>query len=328
MLDDKLFLFAGYHQQNDSHTNRLHVLDLKTSTWTECTERTKGDRPSPRDKFACWKYKQKIIFFGGFGQPPVGMSTRGDFFFEELPDGYSRGLGWNNQLYELDCSEVLTWTQPTSKGDIPCPRAAFAVSQIGSIGYLFGGRFKDDRRNDMFSLNFDTYEWKQIKTPNDAPCGRSWHVMNPVSDNHLFLYGGLDSFGKTMKDVWILDIEKNEWSELRSATKYLACFAPRIWHTACNTDSPGEIVVFGGCSTSVFGTDLAIHTNTVALFRFSPLSLQRLCLDTIMSNFEKYSTVIEELPRGLQRTINYRCHALGFHSWKGHGKLINTCQIT
>ena len=327
VMGNKVYLFAGFHQQ-DSHTNKLFSLDLKTLTWCDCTEKVKGFRPSSRDKFGCWKFKQKIIYFGGFGHPPLSSRTKGEFYFEELPDVYSRGFGWNNQVHVLDCSDVLVWNQPDCKGDTPCPRAAFAVSQIGSTGYLFGGRFKDDRRNDLYSIDLETYIWKRIKIANIAPCGRSWHVMVPVSDKHLFVYGGLDSFGTALKDVWIFNIENSDWIELENATNYLACFAPRLWHTACHTDWPGEIVIFGGCSNSVFGTDLAIHTNIVAVFRFSPLPLRRLCLDTVMQNFEKHCDLIEGLPRSLQRNINYRCHALGLHCCKAHGKLVNTCQIT
>ena len=50
----------------------------------------------------------------------------------------------------LPLLEKLTWSQPDVSGEIPCPRAAFAYTQIGHHGYLLGGRFRDDRRNDLY----------------------------------------------------------------------------------------------------------------------------------------------------------------------------------
>jgi hypothetical protein len=327
LMGNRLYLFAGFHQ-NDGHTNRLYSLDLSTLEWRDCVEDEEGFRPSPRDKFGCWKHNRTIVYFGGFGNPPHSSVTKGEFYFEELPDNYSRGFGWNNQLYTLEVGDKLTWSQPDVSGDIPCPRAAFAYTQIGNRGYLLGGRFRDDRRNDMYSIDLDTYTWTHVKSPPLAPCGRSWHIMVPVSEQHLFIYGGLDSQGSALKDVWVFDNIQEIWGELPNATNFLGCFAPRLWHTACPTDAAGEIIIFGGCSNSVFGSEQAMHTNTIATFRYSPLSLQRLCLDMIMRNYEKYQGAVDCLPRPLQRRITYRCNALGLNGSKGHGKLVNnTCQV-
>jgi len=328
LMGNRLYLFAGFHQ-NDGHTNRLYSLDLNTLTWKDCIEDEVGFRPSARDKFGCWKHGQKIVYFGGFGNPPQSSITKGEFYFEELPDNFSRGFGWNNQLYTLDTRDesTLSWSQPDVKGDVPCPRAAFGYTQINSRGYLMGGRFRDDRRNDMYAIELSTYEWTHIQLPEVSPCGRSWHVMVPVSDSHLFVYGGLDSMGTALRDVWIINPGEGSCEQLPEASTFLGCFAPRLWHTACATDTPGEVVIFGGCANSVFGTEHAMHTNTVATFHYSPLPLKRLALDHIVHNYDKYHTHVAQLPRPLQRDIAHRCQALGL-AMKGHGKLVNnTCAL-
>ena len=322
-----MFLFGGFYQQ-EGQTNKLYCFDLKTFTWFDLTDKSEGQVPSARDKFGSWMTKDKIVYFGGFGLPPDNVSkVTGEFCFEEFPHTWSRGFGWNNHLHVLDCSEVLRWSQPSISGDIPCPRAAFATAQLGNNAFMFGGRYKDERRNDLYCLNLNTFSWKTIKTPPIAPCGRSWHVMTKASDNHLFVYGGFDNLGVSLKDTWIYNIEQNIWHELENASSHLGYFAPRMWHTACHTDAPGEIVIFGGCSNSIIGTEHTVHTNILTIFRFSPLPLQRLCLDYAMLNFSRYCPYLDHLPRSLQRNIGQRCHALGLNRSNGHGKLVNHCSV-
>ncbi|XP_057296907.1 kelch domain-containing protein 2-like isoform X1 [Hydractinia symbiolongicarpus] len=328
LVGDNMYLFGGYYQ-NEGQTNYLYSLDLKTFTWYDLTESTKGRRPSPRDKFGCWTIGNQIVYFGGFGFPPDNLhKVKGDFCFEEFPQGYSRGFGWNNHLFSLECSENLKWKQPTCIGRRPRPRAAFAATQIGTKGYLFGGRFKDERRDDLFCLDLETFEWQELITLTNAiPPGRSWHVMAKASDQHLFVYGGFSTDGDALKDTWLYNTENNEWTELENASNHLGCFAPRLWHTACATDTPGEILIFGGCSNSVLGSESTIHANNVAVFRFSPVSLRRLCIDYIVSNVSLYHEYVKSLPKSLQRNIYQRCHALGLDATIGHGQLVSKCSL-
>jgi len=323
---NKLYLFGGYVQFK-GQTNRLSVMDLSTFIWRDLSNECSGQIPSPRDKLGCWVDGRKIIYFGGFGQPPENMNrVRGDFSFESFPHAYESGIGWNNQLYVFNSSS-RKWSQPKSTGSVPCPRAAFATAQISNKCFLFGGRYKDQRRNDLYVLDSKTFFWKLIEIPGEGPCGRSWHAMETISNNHLFVYGGFDNTDHTLKDTWIFDIQESVWSELENSTKHLDIFAPRMWHTACKTDSPGEVVIFGGCIDSIIGIDHSKHTNTVATFRFSPLSLKRQCLDFIMANIGRYSNSVLNLPQSLQRNIHHRSVALGLRSPNGHGKLVSNCQV-
>jgi len=327
VIGKELFLFGGYLQSR-GHSNQLSSLDLTTFTWKDLNDKTSGVTPSSRDKFGCWIDGQNIIYFGGFGHPPENWSkVKGDFCFEEFPLAWSHGTGWNNHLHILDTS-VLKWSQPKGSGSVPSPRAAFSISQIGRKCFLFGGRFKEHRRNDLYVLDSKSFHWTQLEPIGDSPSGRSWHVMENVSNNHLFIYGGFDNEGNALKDTWIYNISQNTWSELKTASKNLDIFAPRMWHTACKTDSPGEVLIFGGCINSIVDVvDRAKHTNTVSVFRFSPLSLRRQCLDFIMSNIVKYSGNVMELPQSLRRDIRHRSLALGLRSPNGHGKLISNCQM-
>ena len=321
LLDHNMYLFGGFYKQS-GQTSKLYRLDLNSLTWYELTEQVLGDGPSAKDKLCCWKIDSQIIYFGGFGSPPNNISQmKGEFYFEEFPQGFSRGFGWNNHLHILECGEVLEWKEPSCIGSRPSPRAAASASQIGHKGYLFGGRFKDERRNDLFSLDLRTYEWNEISVFSIKPCGRSWHVMVPLSDKYLFVYGGFDNNGNALKDVWLFNCENEVWNEIENASSSLGALnAPRMWHTACNTDQSGEVIIFGGCSNSILSNEPSLHTNSVTFFRFSALSLQKLCIDYIIQHYNIYRKSIELLPKMLRGYIS--CRIMRNNP---HGKLIKNC---
>ncbi|XP_065674242.1 kelch domain-containing protein 2 [Hydra vulgaris] len=323
LLGHNVYLFGGFYKQS-GQTNKLYCLDLTSLTWSELTEQVQGDGPSAKDKMCSWKIDNKIIYFGGFGAPPNNISQmKGEFYFEEFPQGFCRGFGWNNHLHILECGDVLEWKEPSCVGNRPSPRAAASSSQLGYRGYLFGGRFKEERRNDLFTLDLRTYEWTEIIIFSQKPHGRSWHAMAPISDNHLFVYGGFDNNGNALKDVWIFNCENKTWNEKENATSsFGVALAPRMWHTACNTDQPGEIIVFGGCSNSILSYETCLHTNSVAFFRFSPLSLQKMCTDYIIQHYNIYRKSIELLPKMLRWAIDYRYRMTRNNP---RGKLVKNC---
>ena len=226
----------------------------------------------------------------------------------------------------------MRWSQPKSSGQVPSPRAAFSTSQIQDKCFLFGGRFQAERRNDLFVLDSKSFFWTKLNPIGVPPCGRSWHVMQKVSNEHLFIYGGFDNTGVALKDTWLYKITDDAWVELKNIVKHSESYAPRMWHTACKTDSPGEVLIFGGCITSIIGRDHATHTNQthtnqISVFHFSPLSLKRQCLDYVMKNICNYTNSLMDLPHNLRRDIRQRSFALGLRSPNGHGKLISSCQV-
>ena len=321
--------------ERSGHTSDVFSLNLKNLTFKNHTDSIKGQSPARKDKLCCWSYKNKLILFGGFGEAPEFSSNSSDFVFEVF-----NSLCWNNELAVLDCTdhENLKWEWPGKQGDFPCPRAAHACTQIGGMGYMFGGRFKDDRRNDLYSLDLETYKWKLLHpaiveagdgqwTHTSVPCGRSWHVLAAASDHHLFLYGGFDTMGQALNDTWIYDLKSAIWSRLENAALHLGLASTRMWHTACPTDTPGHIVIFGGCENSLLTAAPIIHSNMISVFHFSPLSLQRLCLDAVMCNYGLCKGYLHFLPRSLQIKISHRSHALGFNNDGEHGKLINSCAV-
>ena len=74
----------------------------------------------------------------------------------------------------------MKWKQPKCSGDIPCPRAGFAS---GMKGYLFGGRYKDKRRSDLYMIDLESYKWSIVQSRSKTcPQARSRTVLTPVND--------------------------------------------------------------------------------------------------------------------------------------------------
>uniref|UniRef100_A0AAV2JGQ5 Kelch domain-containing protein 2 n=1 Tax=Knipowitschia caucasica TaxID=637954 RepID=A0AAV2JGQ5_KNICA len=276
-VDGVLYLFGGHNARGN--TNMIYRLPLHTYllTWEEMTE-LKGTPPSAKDKLGCWVHKNKIVYFGGYGY--AAHEHRGTFEYDESSSlGWdSPGRGWNNHVHVLDL-ETQSWSQPITTGPAPSPRAAHACATLGNRGYVFGGRFKNYRLNDLHYLDLETWEWHELCVPAQGPVGRSWHSFTPVSRDHIFLFGGFTTERETLSDAWLYCVSSNEWKPF----KHSHSDKPRLWHTACPGED-GEVFVFGGCANNLLSHQRAAHSNKLLTFYVQPKSLFRFSVDSIVAH--------------------------------------------
>ncbi|KAF4017363.1 hypothetical protein G4228_008721 [Cervus hanglu yarkandensis] len=101
-----MFVWGGY---------KFYMLDSRSTDRVLHWERIdcQGVPPSSKDKLGVWVYKNKLIFFGGYGY---------------LPEDKVLGT------FEFD--ETSFWGKP------PSPRAAHACAAVGNKGFVFGGRYR------------------------------------------------------------------------------------------------------------------------------------------------------------------------------------------
>ncbi|XP_014873027.1 kelch domain-containing protein 2 [Poecilia latipinna] len=298
-LDGVLYLFGGHHARGN--TNRIYRLPLRAPSlvWEEMRD-LKGLPPSSKDKLGCWVHKNRLIFFGGYGYTPQG-SHLGAFETDETSSVMWEGpkRGWNNHIHVLDL-ETSAWSQPITQGNTPSPRAAHACATVGNRGYVFGGRFKNYRLNDLYYINLETWEWHEMGVPQN-PVGRSWHSFTPVSPDHIFLFGGFTTQRETLSDAWLYCISRNEWRPFKhSYTK-----SPRLWHTACSGPD-GEVFVFGGCANNLLSHERAAHSNELLIFNIQPKSLVGFCMEAILQHREKLSSHWDCLPKHLLHSLKQR----------------------
>lgn len=310
IFNNCMVLFGGFC---DSYGRVSHVyeLNLETLTWRDFAKNgcIRGPYPSKRDKLICWQHDNKVVYFGGFGPPPNNMvnGTNGDFNFDHEPWGYFEGVGWNSDVCVLDFSnqQEVRWLYPEILNEGPSPRAAHAGLKMGNRGYVFGGRDQSRRVNDMHYLDLDEYKWHRVTYNSPAPAGRSWHVLQKLSNSHLLLYGGLDTHGNALSDMWVFNIETGLWKEINSVHERLEGIkASRIWHTAVPTDAIGEVIIFGGCHNSVLSEEESCHTNSIVKFRSSPLTLERLCFSVILKYLPMIRNEKQIIPKYIEKKIH------------------------
>uniref|UniRef100_A0A452IRC0 Uncharacterized protein n=1 Tax=Gopherus agassizii TaxID=38772 RepID=A0A452IRC0_9SAUR len=262
-INGKLYIFGGFDDKG--YSNLLYYVNLRTRNgtyrWKKITD-FKGQPPTPRDKLSCWVYKDRLIYFGGYG------------------------CRKHNEL--SDCFDVhdAFWG-----GVPPQPRAAHTCAVLGNKGYIFGGRVLQTRMNDLHWLNLDSWIWSgRIHISGEKPKDRSWHTLTPIADDKLFLFGGLSSDNVPLSDGWIHSVTTNGWKQLTHLPKS----RPRLWHTAC-LGTEGEVMIFGGSKDDLHFLDTG-HCSDLLIFQTQPYSLLRLCLDCIGKNASLLKNQMSWLP--------------------------------
>ncbi|NXV69306.1 kelch domain-containing protein 1 [Molothrus aeneus] len=297
-INGKLYIFGGFDDKG--YSNRLYYVNLRTKTgtyrWKKITN-FKGQPPTPRDKLSCWVYKNRLVYFGGYGCRKHNELS--DCF--DVHDAFWEGQifwGWHNDVHVFDTT-TQTWSQPTIRGgDPPQPRAAHTCAVLGNKGYIFGGRVLQTRMNDLHCLNLDTWTWSgRINISGEKPRDRSWHTLTPIGEDRLFLFGGLSSDNVPLSDGWIHSIATNGWKQLTHLPKS----RPRLWHTAC-LGQEGEVMVFGGSKDDLLFMDTG-HCSDLLIFQTQPYSLLRLCLDCIGKNAALLEKQIPCLPPKLVQEV-------------------------
>ncbi|KAG7156477.1 Kelch domain-containing protein 2-like [Homarus americanus] len=190
-----MYLFGGWTSNTsdkyENSSNSLWRLHLPSLTWELLFP--DGIPPFPCDKAACWVNKNRFYIFGGFGpykemykMPGITVKFVADDVFPS---------GWTDQLVYYDI-ETNMWVWPETHGPKPSPRAAHTADVTGDKVYIFGGRFKDVRMNDLHCLDLNSMRWSGNLTESaiqETPEGRSWHTFNFVSRNKAVIYGGFNT---------------------------------------------------------------------------------------------------------------------------------------
>ncbi|XP_070287564.1 kelch domain-containing protein 1 isoform X2 [Myotis yumanensis] len=267
-----------------------------TYVWEKITN-FEGKPPTPRDKLSCWVYKDRLIYFGGYG---CRRHNELQDCFDVHDASWEEQIfwGWHNDVHVFD-TKTQNWFQPEIKGGVPPqPRAAHTCAVLGNKGYIFGGRVLQTRMNDLHYLNLDTWIWSgRIPITGENPKHRSWHTLTPIADDKLFLFGGLSADNIPLSDGWIHNVITNCWKQLT----YLPKTRPRLWHTAC-LGKENEIMVFGGSKDDLLSLDTG-HCNDLLIFQTQPYSLLRSCLDCIGKNAIILESQISLLPPKLLQQV-------------------------
>eukprot|EP00062_Callorhinchus_milii_P004392 gi/632942699/ref/XP_007886551.1/ PREDICTED: kelch domain-containing protein 1 isoform X6 [Callorhinchus milii] len=302
-LNGIMYIFGGY--DGLEYTNEMYCVNLQVKDATYIWKKLRncqGICPTPRHELSCWVHKDRLIYFGGYGCKRIS-ELNDSFYVNEASWEEEMFWGWNCEIHVFDPS-IQIWYQPTTKGMPPRPRAAHACAVLGNKGYLFGGRILETRINDLHCLDLDSWTWSgEVAVDGIRPQGRLWHTLTPVTDDQLFLFGGLSAESQLLSDAWIYSVGANEWRQFAQCLKN----RPRLWHTSC-LGKEFEVMVFSGSKDDLLSYDTG-HCNDVLIFQTQPYSLLRLCLNPIAKNATVLQSQLPFLPRELldqvQKKINF-----------------------
>ena len=321
---DLLFVFGGLVQTEENSdgdyidlvyrsSNNLYHLDIEHREWKQLKPR--GEPPPATEKGVGWEFQGLLYFFGGYSSEKMEEKAF-QMGFDISEDPFS-GKFWHNALvaYDIQCNQYH-W--PKVKEALPSPRAGAAACVQGNYVYIFGGRCKQRRLNDLFCINLQTMQCKVIDHGSEPdpfaspepflPCPRSLHTMTNVGGSRLVVYGGVGQLCSPLNDCWILHVNEDIvcWEEIELPYDHGQV---RCWHTG-TLSLDGELLINSGFTQEFYITrlDLDDHCESVLHIKFGLMSLRRLALEAVIKIVEETDRThfLEKLPLGLKMSVRSR----------------------
>ncbi|XP_078159009.1 uncharacterized protein LOC144554569 [Carex rostrata] len=177
--EGKIVIFGGSGDGDGNYLNDVHVLDVKTMTWS--SPEVKGEVPAPRDSHVAVAIGNKMFIFGG---------DCGDRYHGEV------------DVLDMD---TMTWSRLAAKGPSPGVRAGHAAASIGSKIYVIGGVGDKQYYSDVWVLDVSCRTWYQLDICGPPPQGRFAHTA-VVTNTDISIYGGCGEDERPLNELLILQL--------------------------------------------------------------------------------------------------------------------------
>ncbi len=147
-----------------------------------------------------------------------------------IQDPNIKKIGPSNDLWSLELpKKYYIWTKVVTKGEIPAPRSNHVgitykkkdAPDNTAVIFIHGGMNESGKLEDCFFLDPPEGKFTKIAIDSQGPSPRANHTAITI-DNKIFIYGGNGGRfyeNSVFKDLWVLDIEKLTWNELKSDRK-------------------------------------------------------------------------------------------------------------
>ncbi|WCJ43121.1 Acyl-CoA-binding domain-containing protein 4 [Euphorbia peplus] len=195
VVQDKMYIYGGNH--NGRYLNDLHVLDLRSWTWS--------------------KVDAKAGAASNDVKPQAAVTACA---------GHSL-IPWENKLLSVaghakDPSETMqvkvfdpqshTWSDLKTYGKAPISRGGQSVTLVGTSLVIFGGQdAKRSLLSDLHILDLETMTWDEIDAVGVPPSPRSDHAAAVHAERYLLIFGG-GSHATCFNDLHVLDLQAMEWT--------------------------------------------------------------------------------------------------------------------
>ena len=311
---------AGYYVYQTSSS--LYILSLTSWQWRK-VRGERGERaPPPSEKGVAWHHGHSFYVFGGFCWDGEQLErrrrsqagSRGEF--QVSRDVESDG-GWHNALVSYSHqSDSFHW--PVFRGSLPSPRAGAAVCSAGQEVFIFGGRARQRRLNDLYRLDLVSLTCSLVHTDTNpelfgpasslVPAPRSLHSLTYDGEGRLVLYGGLGQLSAPLNDCWVLEVETETWREQELGYDHGEV---RCWHSAL-LGRHQEVFIHSGLTQEFYltRTDLDDHCEDFLRLKFGATtrSLKKLALESVIKHClaideDQVMEIIQSLPPMLKKSI-------------------------
>lgn len=148
-----------------------------------------------------------------------------------IHDPNIKKIGPTNDLWGLELpKKYYIWTKINAKGDIPLPRSNHVsitykkndAPDSTAVIFIHGGMNESGKLEDCFFVDPPEGKFTKINTVNQGPSPRANHTAITLNDK-IYIFGGNGGRfyeNSVFKDLWVLDVEKLTWSELKSDRNY------------------------------------------------------------------------------------------------------------
>ena len=316
---------GGYYELQTSSS--LHTLSLTTWQWTEVRLEREQRPPPPSEKGVAWHHADSFYVFGGFcwdgdqlerRRSQGGRQGGGQGEFEVSRD-VETGGGWHNALVRYRPSQQapsVHW--PVFTGALPSPRAGAAVCSVGREVFIFGGRCRQRRLNDLYRLDLLSLTCTTVHTDTNPdmfgppsslePAPRSLHSLTYDGEGRLVVYGGLGQLSAPLNDCWVLEVETERWREQELGYDHGQV---RCWHSALLSHQ--QVIIHSGLTQEFYLTraDLDDHCEDFLRLQFgkTTTSLRKLALESVINYLtsttdeDQVIEIIESLPPMLKKSV-------------------------
>ncbi|KAF5739863.1 putative acyl-CoA binding protein [Tripterygium wilfordii] len=240
VVQDKMYVYGGNH--NGRYLNDLHVLDLRSWTWSKIDAKIAAEESSspasltPCAGHALIPWENRLLSIAGHTKDPL----------ETI------------QVKEFDL-QTGKWSTLKTYGKPPVSRGGQSVTLVRTSLVIFGGQdAKRSLLNDLHILDLETLTWDEIDAVGVPPSPRSDHAAAVHAERFLLIFGG-GSHATCFNDLHVLDLRTMEWSR---PTQQGEIPAPRAGHAGV-TVGENWFIVGGGDNKNGVSETVVLNMSTL-----------------------------------------------------------------
>lgn len=184
---NSLWIFGGI---KDTQQNKLYSFNLKTHEFKR--HFTSGMTPGARESHTASVFDTHMYIIGGWtGHPPYA----------------------SHEIFSLDL-DTLRWAEIFPTGEVvPCNMHSAEI--YGDSIYIYRGGDGRNYFSELYAFNITNCRYYRVDTAGRIPSKRADQTTAIVKEL-LVMTGGWNGFER-LHDMWVYDIKRNYWSEVRQS---------------------------------------------------------------------------------------------------------------